>query len=134
MRYLLDTNICIYALNKRPPLVLEHIRNTDPADVCISVVTQLELRHGAEKSRYREKTHRKLDAFLGPLQILPLEQHDAEEAARIRAMLQMNGTPIGDYDCLIAGQARARKLTLVSNNLREFDRVDDLRTANWAIG
>jgi len=133
LRFLLDTNICIYAIKRRPPIVLERLRSHEPTEPCLSVITLLELRHGAEKSQFRQKTHAKLDYFLAPFDILPIDEKDALESSRIRARLQMSGTPIGDYDCLIAGQAKARWLTLVSNNVREFGRVQGLRTGKWSI-
>lgn len=133
MKFLLDTNICIYALKRRPPEVLARLRSIHPEDLGISVVTVLELRQGAEKSQVSERTHARLDAFMAPLRIVPFEEKDAWEGAKIRARLQRLGTPIGDYDCLIAASARARDLVLVSNNLREFDRVDGLRTENWVV-
>lgn len=131
MKYLLDTNICIYALKNRPPEVLERLRLVGQDAVGISVITMLELRQGAEKSQLAEKTHAKLDLFLAPIRILPFEEEAASIGARIRAELERGGTPIGDFDSLIAAQAMASGLTLVSNNLREFDRVRGLHTENW---
>lgn len=131
MKYLLDTNICIYSLKNKPPEVLERLRLVGQDEVGISVITALELRQGAEKSQYAEKTHAKLDLFLAPIQIFPFDEEAALIASRIRARLEQKGTPIGDFDSLIAAHAMALDLTLVSNNLREFDRVPGLRTENW---
>jgi len=131
VRYLLDTNICIYALNHRPPEVLEKLRQVGRRDVAISVITALELRQGAEKSRHPDKTHDKLDLFLAPMRILPFDEQAARIGARVRARLERRGTPIGDFDSLIAAQALALRTTLVTNNLREFARVPDLRAVNW---
>ena len=131
MKYLLDTNICIYSLNRRPPEVLERLGQVGPAAVAISVVTLLELRHGAEKSQEPAKSHRKLDLFLRPMPILDFDQPAAELGGRVRAELDRRGTPVGDLDSLIAAHALSRGLVLVTNNVREFERVDSLRIENW---
>ena len=134
MIYLLDTNICIYALKNRPPEVLERLRFVGRSAVVLSVVTVLELRYGAEKSQAPERTHQQLDQFLAPISVIPFEEDAASEGARIWAHLARRGTPIGDLDLLIAAQALARNMTLVTNNLREFERVPGLRTENWVQG
>ncbi len=131
MSYLLDTNICIYALKSRPPEVLARLRALSPADVALSVVTLLELRQGAEGSQQPDVAHARLDAFAAPLRVLPFEEEDALAGARLRAALFRRGRPIGDLDSLIAAQAVTRDLTLVTNNLREFSRIPGLRTENW---
>jgi tRNA(fMet)-specific endonuclease VapC len=131
LRYLLDTNICIYALNRRPAEVLERLRKISPDDVALSVVTLLELRQGAEKSQDPARTHRKLDLFLRPLRILAFGEEAALHGARLRAKLETQGRPIGDLDSLIAAHALTEKLILVTNNLREFERVEGLRLENW---
>lgn len=131
MRYLLDTNICIYALKRQPPEVLERLKAVNRTDVAVSVITALELRHGAHKSQQPDIAHSKLDLFLSPMRILPFDESAAAEAAKLRAHLDLQGQPIGDLDSLIAGHALALDLILVSNNLREFDRVPGLRVENW---
>jgi len=129
--YLLDTNICIYALNRRPPEVLEKLRSISRSSVAVSVITVLELRQGAEKSQDPKKAHQKLDFFLSSIRSLPFDEDAALVAARIRAGLERQGRPIGDLDSLIAAHALAQDLILVTNNLREFQRVPDLRAENW---
>ena len=131
MRYLLDTNICIEALKNRPPEILQRLREVGPEAVAVSVITSLELRHGAERSQHAKIAHAKLDRFLAPITIIPFDQEAALIGARIRAHLDRQGTPIGDLDSLIAAQAIAGAFTLVTNNLREFQRVPDLKTDNW---
>lgn len=131
MRYLLDTNICIYALKNRPPEVLARLRAVRRTDVTLSVITVLELRQGAEKSQRSAATHATLDNFLSPLQILPFDEAAALAAARIRAHLERQGRPIGDLDSLIAAHALSQDLVLVTNNLREFERVPGLQCENW---
>jgi tRNA(fMet)-specific endonuclease VapC len=129
--YLLDTNICIYALKERPPEVLARLRAEGPAKVALSVITVLELRQGAEGSRQPEVAHGRLDFFLAAMRLVPFEAEDAIHGARLRADLRRQGRPIGDFDSLIAAQALARDLILVTNNLREFERIGGLRTENW---
>lgn len=131
MKYLLDTNICVYSLKNRPPEVREQLQAVGRAAVAISVITVLELRHGAEKSQQREASMARLEFFLAPMNILPFEEEDARIGGRIRAHLDRLGRPIGDLDSLIAAQALARDMILVTNNLWEFERVPDLRTENW---
>ncbi len=134
MRYLLDTNICIYALKNRPPEVLQRLREVGRAAVAVSVITVLELRQGADKSQQASANHDRLDFFLRPIPVLDFDLNDALTGARVRANLERKGTPIGDLDSLIAGQALARGLVVVTNNLREFQRVTDLHTENWVQG
>ncbi len=131
MIYLLDTNICIYALKRHPPEVLEKLRSISRSAVAVSVITVLELRQGAEKSQDPGTAHQKLDFFLSSVRALPFDEEAALVAARIRASLELQGRPIGDLDSLIAAHALAQDLILVTNNLREFQRVPDLRTENW---
>lgn len=134
MRYLLDSNICIYAMKNRPLQVLRRLQNVGRAVVAVSVITVLELRQGAERSQQRELAHARLDDFFGPMDALSFEASDALVAARIRAQLFRIGRPIGDFDSLIAAQALARDLIVVTNNVDEFERVPDLRIENWAAG
>lgn len=130
MQFLLDTDTCIYAL-KQDASVLRNLLSTAREDVCISVVTEAELRTGAAKSASPVKTLQLIENFLRPLAILDFTSEDAKVYATIRAKLERAGTPIGPLDTLIASQAVARKLTLVSNNEREFRRVNSLAIVNW---
>jgi tRNA(fMet)-specific endonuclease VapC len=131
LRFLLDTNICVYSLNRRPPEVLQRLREVGPAGIAIRVITVVELRHGAAKSQDPKGAHEKLNLLLKPLSVLDFDEDAAQTAGRIRAELDRAGTPIGDLDSLIAAHALSAGLTLVSNNLREFERVPHLRTENW---
>jgi tRNA(fMet)-specific endonuclease VapC len=131
MKFLLDTNICIYALQQHGR-VLERLLAHSRSDVAVSVVTEAELRTGAAKSTSATKTRQLVENFLQPLSIVEFVSHDAEVYAAVRAKLERAGTPIGPLDTLIAAQAVARKLILVSNNGREFGRVAGLRLENWA--
>jgi tRNA(fMet)-specific endonuclease VapC len=131
MRFLVDTNICIYAL-KQDPIVLERLLEQKPVDVGLSVITEAELRTGAAKSASPTRTARLLENFLRPLTVVEFVSADAVAYAQLRAKLERAGTPIGPLDTLIAAQAMARGLTLVSNNEREFRRIGGLRLENWA--
>ncbi len=131
MKYLLDTDTCIYAL-KQNPLVLKRLLAESPADISVSVITEAELRTGAAKSTSQGKTMRLVENFLRPLSIVEFTSEDAVSYAQTRAKLERTGTPIGPLDTLIASQAVARKLVLVSNNVREFRRISGLRIQKWA--
>ena len=130
MKYLLDTDTCIYAL-KGNREVLDRLLSKERIEIAVSVITEGELRTGAAKSSSPAKTLRLVENFLGPLTILELTSEDAVAYASIRAKLERAGTPIGPLDTLIASQAVARRLTLVSNNEREFRRVAGLALENW---
>lgn len=134
MIYLLDTNICVYALKRRAPAVLTRLREAGQEAVEVSVITVLELRQGAEKSRETARAHQRLDALLSSILALSFDVDAAVVGSGVRAHLKCAGTPIGDLDSLIAAQALARNLVLATNNLREFERVPGLRTENWIDG
>lgn len=131
MHYLLDTNICIYLIKKRPPEALAQFRQHLPQDVAISTITLFELESGVAKSQYRQRSQDALAKFLLPLNLVDLDRFAAADAASIRAELEKKGLPIGPYDLLIAGLARSQSMTLVTNNIKEFERVDGLRLENW---
>ncbi len=131
MKYLLDTDTCIYALKQRTA-VLERMLSRSRADVAVSVITEAELRTGAAKSSSPVKTMRLVENFLRPLTVVEFTSDDAASYADVRAKLERAGTPIGPLDTLIASQAVGRKLILVSNNESEFGRVAALRMENWA--
>ena len=130
MKFLLDTDTCIYAL-KQNPTVLDRLLAQSRDDVAVSVITEAELRTGAAKSTSPAKTLRLIENFLRPLAVLEFNSADAASYAQVRSRLERAGTPIGPLDTLIAAHAVARKLALVSNNEREFGRVANLRVENW---
>lgn len=132
MKFLLDTDICIYAL-KQNMTVLNHLLAQERVDVAVSTITEAELRTGAAKSEWPKKTLQRVENFLAPLSLLEFSSADAAAYAQIRSRLERVGKPIGPMDMLIAAQAVARKLVLVSNNKREFGRVAGLRVENWTI-
>ena len=128
--YLLDTNAVIAVLNDSQSVLAKRLRRHKPDSVCVSAIVLHELYFGAFKSRRIEHNIALLDQHLR-FQILEFEADDAREAGRVRAVLSQIGTPIGPYDVLIAGQALARGLILVSAKLREFRRIDGLKVENW---
>ena len=132
MTYMLDTNICIYAIKNRPPQVFAKLKENLFCGLCISAITLAELEHGVEKSRYPDRNRAALLQFVSILDVLPFDDDAAIEYGKICADLQRKGTPIGTMDMLIAGHAKADKVTLVTNNVREFERVEGLRIENWA--
>jgi len=129
MRYLLDTNAIIALLNDTTSPIARRVRRYTPRDIGISAVVMHELYYGAFKSQRVEKNVARVDALQFP--VLELDQDDARQAGEIRAHLASKGTPIGPYDVLIAGQAKARKLTLVTHNTTEFVRVPGLKVEDW---
>ena len=133
MSYMLDTNICIYAIKNRPVSVLRRLRANMERGLCVSTITLGELRYGVEKSAYPAKNERALLQFLSILEVLPFDDAAASEYGRIRAFLQKQGAPIGPLDTLIAAHAKSENRTLVTNNVREFMRVPGLKIENWAL-
>ena len=131
MRVLLDTNICIYMIKNKPPEVRKHFEQFVPGDIAISSITVAELQYGVEKSAAREKNALALEAFLLPLEIAPFDLDSATAYGKIRAGLERQGTPIGGMDMLIAAQAIAQGFTLVTHNLKEFNRVPGLKCETW---
>lgn len=131
MEYLLDTNICIFIIKKRPEKVLEKFNTLSLGDVAISSITLAELHYGIMKSSNPKKNQEALDKFLTPLEILDFDYFATIEYGKIRADLEKNGTPIGPLDTLIAAHAKSQKLTLVTNNEKEFIRIPDLKIENW---
>jgi len=118
-------------IKKRPPEARERFREHSPQDAAISTITLFELQYGIEKSQYPQRSRNALSKFLLPLNLIDLDRSSATESAIIRAQLVKKGTPIGPYDLLIAGLARSRGMTLVTNNIKEFKRVAGLHLENW---
>lgn len=131
MKYLLDTNICIDVINKKPHAVIERIRKKKPEEVAISSITLAELEYGVSRSQYPERNRIALLQFLFPFMIVDFDQMAAQEYGPIRTKLESIGKPIGPMDMLIAAQARALNLIVVTNNEKEFRRVEGLKIENW---
>jgi tRNA(fMet)-specific endonuclease VapC len=131
MRFMLDTNICIYIIKKRPLQVLNRFRTFDVADIGVSSITLSELEYGVEKSTKREQNREALVAFMGPLEIAPYDDLAAHHYGAIRAYLEKAGRPVGAMDLLIAAHARSLSIPLVTNNASEFRRIPGLSVENW---
>ena len=131
MKYMLDTNICIYSIKHKPEQVFRRLQEHDPSEICISSVTYAELVYGVEKSKTIEKNRLALTLLLANIEILNFDAAAAESYGKIRADLERQGTPIGSLDMMIAGHARSLGYTVVTNNTREFSRVQELNIENW---
>lgn len=128
--HLVDTDVCIEALRRRNPAVPR--RFIDHQDgLAVSSITVSELHYGAARSSDPGRNGAAVQEFLAFLDVLPLDPRDAEVAGQVRAELAAAGTPIGGYDLVIAGQARARGLVVATGNLADFGRVDGLRVEDW---
>ena len=132
MRILLDTDVCIYAINRKRPEVLSRVRGYPLGEVGISAITYAELRFGVENSARVEQNMDRLERFLLPLEIVPFDAEAARHYGQLRHELKRAGCPIGSNDLLIAAHALALAATLVTNNVREFARIDGLRVERWA--
>jgi tRNA(fMet)-specific endonuclease VapC len=132
MKYLLDTNICIYIIRKKPPAVLKKVKSKQPGRIAISTITLAELEYGIVRSRYPDRNRVALLEFLLPFTILDFDQAASAEYGHIRSSLKSKGRPIDPMDLLLAAQARAHGLVLVTNNEKEFKRVEGLQIENWA--
>lgn len=132
MNYMLDTNICIYVMKEKPEAVLRRFQQELNAGLCISSITLAELEYGMKHSSNPIKNEQALLRFLVLLSILPFGATAAFEYGDIRDYLQKQGTPIGPLDMLIAAHARSERMILVTNNIREFERVPNLELENWA--
>ena len=131
MKYLLDTNICIYLIKRKPKQVLEKLILQNIADVGISSITLSELEYGVEKSLHKEQNKLALAQFLASLNILPYDDNVASTYGKIRVFLEKEGITIGSLDMLIGAHALSMKVVLVTNNHREFARIPGLKVENW---
>jgi tRNA(fMet)-specific endonuclease VapC len=131
MDYLLDTNICIYIIKKKPAKVFDKFKNLTIGDVGISSITLAELQYGIEKSSSPTKNKEALEKFLTPIEIVDYGYAATVEYGIIRAELEKKGIPIGPLDTLIASHAKSLDVILVTNNVREFDRIPGLKIENW---
>jgi tRNA(fMet)-specific endonuclease VapC len=130
LKYMLDTNIIIYII-KRKPIELLHTFNSHTGLLCISAISHGEMQHGIEKSSNPAKNRSTYNDFISRLEILDYGQRAAEHCGDIRAYLEKRGKVIGVNDLQIAAHARSEGLVIVTNNVKEFERVDGLRTENW---
>ena len=130
LRFMLDSDICIYVGKEHPPKLLERF-NRFTGQICISTITLAELYFGVEKSGRRSENQQTLEGLVDRMDILAFSAEAAAHYGEIRTDLERAGTPVGPYDMLIGAHARAEGLTLVTNNVREFKRVAGLRVENW---
>ena len=131
MKFLLDTNICIYLIKQKPPEVLQKFNAYQVGDIGISSITVAELEFGVQKSQFPAKNQQALTQFLLPLQIADFDHTAATIYGNVRATLEKQGTPIGSLDTLIAAHALSLQVALITNNVKEFSRVPNLKLDNW---
>ena len=132
--HLLDTNICIYLIKKKSESLLKRIESEDAYNIFISSISVGELEYGIAKSHYPDKNRIALIEFLSSFEIISFTDIDAQAFGNIRAYLNKIGTPIGPYDLQIAAQCITRDLTLITNNIKEFERVPHIKIENWFEG
>ncbi|MDP8568756.1 type II toxin-antitoxin system tRNA(fMet)-specific endonuclease VapC [Methylophilus aquaticus] len=131
MKLMLDTNICIAIIKQKPPAVLQQFAAYQIGDIGVSSVTLAELRYGVAKSQQREANQAALDAFVLPLDVADFDEAATQYYGALRASLEKQGTPIGPLDTMIAAHALSLDVTLVTNNTKEFARVDGLKLLDW---
>jgi tRNA(fMet)-specific endonuclease VapC len=131
--YLLDTNICIYLIKNMYPHLFKRVQQEKPENIAISAITLAELEFGIAKSQYPETNREAFYEFLSPFEIIPFDETDCEVFGYIRTYLNKLGTPIGPYELQIAAQCLARKITLITNNEKEFRRLPNLSVENWIL-
>ena len=130
LSYMLDTNVCVMVMRTPGGHVADRFK-ANAGTMCISTITLHELRYGADKSNRPAHQHEKVDNLVSRLEVLKFDDDAADQSGEINAYLARKGQIIGAYDMLIAGHARSRGLIVVTNNLREFTRVDGLRCEDW---
>ncbi len=131
MKFLIDTNICIYIMSNHPPEVLQKFKSIGVGKVGISSITVAELHYGACKSNHIKKNIKRLDEFLSPFEILSYDENASRYYGKIRSQLEEQGTIIGPLDMLIAAHALSNNLILITNNDKEFTRIKSLKIENW---
>ena len=131
--FLLDTNICIYAINGRHPMLSEKLLSIHPSEIFISSITVGEMEYGAAKSHWSERTKQIMHAFLANYDILPFTDQDAALFGAFRAQLESAGITVGVLDVMIAAQGVSNNLTVVTHNTREFIRIPGIKLDDWVI-
>lgn len=131
MRVMLDTNICIALIKQKPVNVVRKFNDFKVGEICISTVTLAELRYGVAKSQFQEKNQAALDDFILPLEIAEFDETAANCYGVLRASLERKGSPIGAMDLMIGAHALSQNLTMVTNNVREFNRIPKLVVVDW---
>ena len=133
MRFLLDTNAVISLLGQKSEALINRVLDCSEGEIAIPAIVSHELYFGAYKSQKVSFNLETIRLLLRDFVVLPFDEEDSRQAGEVGAELKKSGSPIGPYDVLIAGQARARDLILISNNVREFERVPDLRLEDWIV-
>lgn len=128
---MLDTNICIYIIKNKPQSVLDELKKCNVGDIILSSITVSELIYGAHKSQFVEKNLKAIEHFLIPFDVADYDYKAALEYGKLRASLEKKGQPIGSLDTLIAAHAKSLDVVLVTNNMKEFERVEGLEVENW---
>lgn len=131
MKYMLDTNVCIYIINKRSPQAIKKLLKLKPSDIYLSSITLAELRYGIEKSQHRDQNRKALEEFIQAFNIVSFDTEASLHYGEIRVDLEKRGKIIGPLDMLIAAHARSLHVTLVTNNKKEFERVPHLKITDW---
>ena len=131
MLYLLDTNTCIYFLNRSSERIISQFKKYSPSEIMLSSITVAELFYGAEKSKARKKNWAVVEDFVSNFGIVPFDEKSCQTYAKIRASLEKPGVPIGPMDLLIASISLANNFILVTNNIKEFRRIKGLKLENW---
>ncbi len=131
MKFLIDTNICIYIMNNHPREVVQKFRHVGVGNIGISSITVSELQYGVHKSKHIKENTRRLQEFLSPFEILYYGENESKYYGKIRNQLEKQGNIIGPLDLLIAAHALSNKLTLITNNEIEFNRIKSLKVQNW---
>lgn len=133
MKFMLDTNTCIYLIKKKPAEVIGHFKRHKVGDVGISSIVLAELQYGVEKSQHVHSNRVALEEFIAPLEIATFDEAANRTYGKIRSHLEKTGTPIGSMDTLIGAHALSLAVTLVTNNVREFNRINNLKIIDWTV-
>lgn len=133
MKFMLDTNTCIYLIKQKPPEVQKHFKTHSAGDIGISSITLAELEYGVAKSRHIQKNQTALSEFILPLEIFDYNEKAAKTYGTVRTALEKDGIPIGAMDMLIGAHALSLGITLVTNNIKEFKRIKGLKVIDWTI-
>ncbi len=131
MKFMLDTNICIYLIKRKSQRIIEHLKKHTAGEIGISSITLAELQYGVAKSQHKKQNRIALEGFVMPLEIASFDEKAAEIYGKIRTNLEKAGTPIGSLDILIGAQALSLDVTLVTNNVKEFKRIKNLKVVDW---
>lgn len=129
--YILDTNICIYSMKNKFSKLTAKLLQVNPKKIFISSITVGELEYGAAKSKWESRSRQALNLFLSAYTILPFDEEDARIFGKLRALLNSQGKPIGPYDLQIASQGLAKDKIIITHNVKEFNRVPNLRVEDW---